>query len=163
MTVSGELAEELGEARIRHTVAASINPTSIQLHRSLREGTRHGGNITFRSVLIRSNQFKSTLRRRGASALLESLYRRLAMPHWIWVVEVIHSEDGSEGHAAAEIVIDAGKRSRDLRFLTLRIPGEMWSWLPEADEAAIRPLLPEGAIESVRGYVTRRLTRTAGP
>jgi hypothetical protein len=60
-------------------------------------------------------------------------------------------------------VIDACKRSRDLRFLTLHIPGEMWSWLPEADQAAVRPLLPEGAIKSVRHYVAKKPTRPAGP
>jgi len=152
--VPGEVAEELGEVRLRRALAASTDPGSAELLAAIEKPPEDPTSFAFQSSVIRSNRFKETIRDREASHEVGALYRRMQMPRWIWVIEVIQRGERDPGQhgVAAEVIIDATDHSRDMNFLAMRIPGEMWSWLPDTDVAASRPIPTEDLYESVSRY-----------
>ncbi len=154
--VTGEVAEELGKARIRRAFESKGNGESGGFFETLIPSFDEPARIVFRSTLVHSNQFKAGVRDRGASPLLEGLYRRLTMPRWIWVVEAVQIDSQIEDDlvVVSEILIDATERTRDLTFVAMRIPGELWSWLPGTDDAAIRPTPSDGPLRSIAHHAT---------
>jgi hypothetical protein len=153
--VTGEVAEELGEVRLRHTLAEREDDISRQLLMDMDRPPEDPDSITFMSTVIRSNQFKVWLRHRGASAQVAALYRRMQLPRWIWIVEATRRGARNSHHrgVVAEVVIDATDHSRDMQFLAMRVPGELWSWLPDENKAASRPLEPEGPYDNASRFV----------
>jgi hypothetical protein len=153
--VPGEVAEELGAVRLRRALTESQHAASESLLADLDRASDDDESITFRSTVIRSNRFKETLSERGATADVAALYGRLQLPRWIWVIEATKrgARNRGERSVAAEVVIDATDHSRDMKFLAMRLPGELWSWRPDEDQAASRPLGPQNAYGSVSRYV----------
>lgn len=153
--VPGEVAEELGRVRLRQALGDSDDVQSARIVADIERPPEDPLSITFRSTVIRSNLFKATIRHRRASADVAALYSRMQLPRWMWVVEAIRrgARNADEHGVVAEVVIDATDHSRDMKFLAMRIPGALWSWLPDTDEAAPRALAAEEPYESVSRHV----------
>lgn len=143
--LSGEEAEVVGEARLRTALAASPDPAASPLLDAIR---RHS--VSFRTTVLRSNDFKVGLGRRGVPEPVASIYRRMPMSYWIWVVEATDraARDRGDPCVLAEAVIDATDHLRDLHVLAWRIPGELVRWSPDEDQlkprhglAPVPPLL----------------------
>lgn len=151
----GETAEALGRRRLIETASSSTHKTAQDLARGVQGDVKE---IAFRSTVIRSNQFKATLGARGYTDEIAALYRRMQMPRWIWVVEAILRRERAARERAvlAEAVIDATDHSRDLHVLAWRIPGELWSWRPDDDHTATRPVAECELVASVAGYALAR-------
>ncbi len=141
--LSGEKAEVLGAARLTTSSADSASPTARKLHAAI---TAH--EVSFRSTALKSNAFKTGLERRGVPEPVASIYRRMPMSHWIWVVEATDraARDRGDPCVLAEAIIDATDHLRDLHVLAWRVPGELVQWDPDEDRlsrgllAAVPPL-----------------------
>ncbi|HVC78228.1 MAG TPA: hypothetical protein VND96_17090 [Candidatus Micrarchaeaceae archaeon] len=129
--VSGESAELLGRARLRLTLSALGRPGD----RALLDGFDRRS-LRVRTSLIRSNEFKVGLTRRGLDESTSEMYRRIPMPRWIWVIEATLAAERDRGEqcVVAEAVIDATDHLRDLRVLAWRVPGRLYRWLPDEDD-----------------------------
>jgi hypothetical protein len=135
--LTGTVGQEVGKTWIHQALESRQSP---------RSGERHPPSdapleaLAFRSTLVLSDEFKNQVSSRGAPSLLESIYRSMPMPRWIWVVEALDVRPDNEPAIVADVLIDATERTRDMRFVAMRLPGELWSWLPGTDNVAIRPI-----------------------
>jgi hypothetical protein len=150
--VPGEIAESLGSEQIMQAAAASDDAES----KHLIAATEHPRTVSFRSTVVRSNQFKASLRDRGFTSEAIALYRRMPMPLWVWVVEAIRKDQRQQRapSVVAEAVIDATDHSRDRHVLAWRVPGALWSWRPDEDEIGDRPLPAQPLIDSIARYTS---------
>ncbi len=151
--LTGAVGEEVGRTWLRQALGSRQNLRSREHidHTDVRLDA-----LAFRSTLVLSDEFKDRISSRGASSLLESLYRSLPMPRWVWVVEALDLRSDTEPSVVADVLIDATVRTRDMRFVAMRLPGELWSWLPGTDNAAIRPIPSDISLTSVAQVPTRR-------
>lgn len=149
--LTGEVAEELGKAWIRHVLESVHNAESPHPSEASRGYPDEEENITYCSTLVSGNQFKTCVRDRGASPLLEGLYRRMELPLWVWVVEVIRNGPPANGEcrAVADVVIDATTNSQDLAFVAMRVPGRLWSSLPGTSHSAVRSIPEDDSLQSL--------------
>jgi hypothetical protein len=150
----GEIAESLGQEQILQTASASAHPDAGRLVHSV-AGDADEPRISFRSTVIRSNQFKACLLDRGFDDLTATMYRRLPMPRWVWVIEAIRRDlrDKRESAVLAEALIDATDHSRDPHVLAWRVPGALWTWRPDEDQVGDRALPDQSLVDSVARYV----------
>jgi hypothetical protein len=76
------------------------------------------------------------------------------MPRWIWVVEAIRKDEREQRLPAVigEAVIDATDHSRDLHVLAWRVPGSLWSWIPDEDEVGYREIPTQPLCASIASY-----------
>jgi hypothetical protein len=144
--LSGEKAEVLGQARLATSAADSASPAARQLHAAI---VAH--QVSFRSTVLKSNSFKTGLERRGVADPVASIYRRMPMSHWIWVVEAIDrtARDRGDPCVLAEAIIDATDHLRDLHVLAWRIPGQLVQWDPDEDRLRRRDLAAVPPLDSV--------------
>jgi hypothetical protein len=151
--VPGEIAESLGRERVLETASQSQNPTAQALANATSANT-DDRTVSFRSTVVRSNQFKSSLLARGFHADVATRYRRLPLPRWVWVVEAIRRDERTQRVPAvmAEAVIDATDHSRDMQVLAWRIPGALWTWRPDEDEVGYAALPDMPLVDSVARY-----------
>jgi len=150
--VPGEVAESLGREQLLATAGQSQNEAARQIVDDASDaGARP---ISFRSTVVRSNRFKACLPQRGFSHDVAVLYRRLPLPRWVWVVEVILKAERQQRSPAviAEAVIDATDHSRDPHVLAWRVPGALWTWRPDEDEVGYRALADHGLVDSVARF-----------
>ena len=72
-------------------------------------------NLVLRLFLTSARSFKRTLRKRGmGSPLVEDLYRRLPMPHFIWICEIAdYSEYAKEHKVLGELIWDATRNAHE--------------------------------------------------
>jgi hypothetical protein len=134
----GEDAEAVGAAYLRQAIENGGQRTA-ELSRRLNATPRP---LSYRSTVMRSNEFKRGLDRRGVPADAAAVYRRMHMSRWIWVVELVDRElrGRSEPCVLAEAVIDATDHVRDKHVLSWRVPGELARWDPDSDTIARRQL-----------------------
>lgn len=153
--VPGEVAESLGKERLRDSAGRSTNSDALTLYQETDPATKPRP-VSFRSTVVRSNQFKASLKVRGYEPDIVALYRRLPMPRWIWVVEAIRRDERSKRiHAVmAEAVIDATDHSRDTHVLAWRVPGTLFTWRPDEDEVGRADVGVQGLVDSVSKYIT---------
>jgi hypothetical protein len=145
----GEIAESLGKEQLLATARSSTDDDAQEL---LRAVDRH--TLSFRSTVVRSNQFKASLPARGFEPDAVALYRRLPMPRWTWVVEAIRKDERArrQRSVVAEAIIDATDHGRDLHVLAWRVPGALWAWRPDDDEVGDRPLTSHPLVDSIARY-----------
>ncbi|MBA3652584.1 MAG: hypothetical protein H0W70_00140 [Actinobacteria bacterium] len=150
--VPGEIAESLGSEQILETASHSPHPAAQDLVAETADPTNRA--VSFRSTVVRSNQFKASLVERGFVPEAAALYRRLPLPRWIWVVEAIRKDEREQRAYAvvAEAVIDATDHSRDMHVLAWRVPGALWTWRPDEDEVGDRDLPDQPLVDSVARY-----------
>lgn len=148
----GAVGEEVGRTWIRQAFESRQSPPAGECSEAFDLPDALG----FRSTLVQSDEFKARVSSRGASPLLESLYRSLPMPRWIWVVEALGLDAEREPTVVADVLIDATERTRDMRFVAMRLPGELWSWLPGTDDAAIRATPSDISLKSSAEVPTAR-------
>jgi hypothetical protein len=146
----GEVAESLGKEQLVQTAQAS--GTAGEELVAAAEG--QPPTISFRSTVVRSNQFKASLVERGFDPDVAVLYRRMPMPRWVWVVEAIRKEERSRREPAvvAEAVIDATDHGRDPHVLAWRVPHALWTWRPDDDRIGDRQLAEHGLVDSIARY-----------
>jgi len=146
--LSGEKAEVLGAARL---TTSSADRGSLAAHQLYAAITTH--KVSFRSTVLKSNDFKTGLERRGVPDPVASIYRRMPMSHWIWVVEATDraARDRGDPCVLAEAIIDATDHLRDLHVLAWRIPGELVQWDPDEDRLSRRDLTAVPPLGSVAG------------
>lgn len=161
--VAGEDAEALGAARITRALERSLTAESTDL--SERLATLPQGDPdrpTFRSTVVFSNAFKSSLDARGYPLDVAAVYQRMPMSRYVWVVELTEralrdDPAGERPCVVAEAVIDATDHMRDLHVLAWRVPGGMWRWSPDEDRtwrlAGLPPLDPTSSVASTRKAV----------
>lgn len=146
----GEVAESLGREQLLDTARTSGDAAEALAD----EVDAEPHEISFRSTVVRSNRFKETLPKRGFEPGVVALYRRMPLPHWIWVVEAIrkHERASRAPSVIAEAIIDATDHGRDPHVLAWRVPGALWSWRPDDDEIGDRPIPAHGLVDSVVGW-----------
>ena len=151
--VPGEIAESLGKERLLESAYRSADPKAADLLPSEVPGA--ASTVSFRSTVVRSNQFKIDLDERKLGTRPTALYRRLPMPRWVWVVEAVCRAERQARQPAvlAEAVIDATDHSRDMRVLAWRLPGKLFTWRPDEDQVGVADLEDEALIDSVARYV----------
>jgi hypothetical protein len=151
--VPGEVAESLGKERLLQTAGNSGDPACQPIVAGANAEPRA---ISFRSTVVRSNRFKASLDKRGFDTKAAALYRRLPLPRWVWVVEAIQREERTAGTPAvvAEAVIDATDHSRDPHVLAWRVPGSLWTWLPDQDKVGDADLDPHDLVDSIARYTS---------
>lgn len=145
--LSGEEAEIIGEEHLRQALEDHPSEKSDELLTRLYDPARP---LSFRTTVIQSNDFKTSLDRRGVPEALAAIYRRMQMSRWIWVVELQDRTLRDDGNrfVLAEVVIDATDHVRDRHVLAYRVPGVIAQWDPDADKIdfglldAIAPLAP---------------------
>lgn len=146
--MSGEDAEAIGEAYLRQ--ALEDNAAGIGADLLSRLGGKHR-ELSFRTTVLQSNEFKTSLEARQVPATLASVYRRMQMSRWIWVVELVDRElrKLNKPCVLAEAIIDATDQLRDKHALSWRIPGLVVQWNPDTDTLSQRTLAPIQPLQSV--------------
>jgi len=149
--LTGEEAELLGDERLRSALRRSSDPASAEILKGLPEDGESNTAITIRSTVMRSNDFKLGLVDRGFPPEVAALYQRMQMSRWVWVVEYALREERDSGDdcVIAEVLIDATDHQRDLHCLAWRVPGALWSWLPDEDLTGKAEIGPVGLVRSV--------------
>jgi hypothetical protein len=151
--VPGEIAESLGREQLLETAGRSAHQAGFDLvHAATGDGENR--TVSFRSTVLRSNNFKATLIDRGFDQDTATLYRRLPLPRWVWIVEAIRRAERATREKAviAEAVIDATDHSRDMHVLAWRVPGALWTWRPDEDEVGDRDLPDLSLVDSIARY-----------
>lgn len=158
--VAGEDAEALGAARITRALQRSLVPEATELAERLANLPRDDpGRPTFRSTVVFSNDFKSSLEDRGYPEDVAAVYQRMPMSRYVWAIELTDrvlrdDPDGEQPCVLAEAVIDATDHMRDLHVLAWRIPGGMWRWSADEDRtyrlAGLPPIAPTTSIAQTR-------------
>jgi hypothetical protein len=135
----GEDAEKIGAAFLGQALDDSLDPAARQLRERLGDPTRP---LSFRSTVLRSNEFKERLHERQVPEPLAAVYRRMQMSRWVWVVELIDRQLRALNKPCvlAEAIIDATDQLRDSHALAWRIPGLVSQWSPDDDSISKRPL-----------------------
>ena len=130
--MSGEDAEVIGEAYIRQALDDNAARIGTDLRDRLDCMHRE---LSFRSTVLRSNEFKTGLETRQVPSKLAAVYRRMQMSRWIWVVELVDRElrRRNEPCVLAEAIIDATGQLRDMHALSWRVPGIVGQWNPDTD------------------------------
>jgi hypothetical protein len=138
----GEDAEAIGSTLLRAALAEDPSTEAAEI--AARVANRE---VSFRSTALLSNSFKTELQARQVPEPIASMYRRLPLSRWIWVVEAVDRDARNHGRdcVLAEAVIDATDHSRDLRALVTRTPTEMKMWDPDRDLSRHRRGLPAAA------------------
>ena len=146
----GEVAESLGHERLMET-ARDAGAACADFVAAVEADPRE---ISFRSTVIRSNQFKESLVDRGFEPDVATLYRRMPLPRWIWVVEALYKDERANRTPSviAEAVIDATDHSRDPHVLAWRVPRAFWTWRPDDDQIGDRDLDDHRLVDSVSRY-----------
>jgi hypothetical protein len=145
--LSGEEAEVIGEEYLRQALEDHPSTESANLLTKLEDPDRP---LSFRTTVIQSNDFKTSLDHRGVPKDLAAIYRRMQMSRWIWTVELVDRARRNDGErfVLAEVIIDATDHVRDRHALGYRVPGVIAQWDPDADRIdlghldAIAPLSP---------------------
>jgi len=130
--MSGEDAEVIGEAYIRQALDDNAARIGTDLRDRLDGKHRE---LSFRSTVVRSNEFKAGLEARQVPSTLAAVYRRMQMSRWIWVVELVDRElrRRNQPCVLGEAIIDATDQLRDMHVLSWRIPGLVGQWNPDTD------------------------------
>jgi hypothetical protein len=128
--LSAEKAEALGVSRLRSTLIGTGDDEDAKLVDRINRRE-----VRFRTTLVRSNDFKTGLIGRGMDEATATIYQRIGMSRWIWVVEATDATERDLGNdcTLAEAVIDATDHLRDLHVLAWRIPKTVYQWLPDQD------------------------------
>jgi hypothetical protein len=153
--VPGEKAEAIGRVRLLEAMRRSSHPDSRDLVDRSVLPKDDEQSVSFRSTVMRSNRFKETLDQRGVPSDVATLYRRMQLSRWVWVVEIVLRKARSDGSKAVlgEAIVDATDHGNDLQILAMRIPGELWSWRPDEDLAASREIGSQDPYDSVSRFV----------
>jgi hypothetical protein len=148
----GEVAESLGKEQLLETARRSSDGAAQQFDAEASDESDR--TISFRSTVVRSNQFKTNLPARGYEHDVTVLYRRLPLPRWVWVIEAIRKDQRAarEPAVVAEALVDATDHSRDPHVLAWRVPGALWTWRPDDDQIGHRELAGHPLVDSVARY-----------
>lgn len=75
----------------------------------------NGRQLVFRLYLTSARSYKITLRTRGmGNAIVETVYRNLPMPHFIWVCELAdYTEYASQSRVLGELIWDATRNAHE--------------------------------------------------
>jgi len=139
--MSGEDAEVVGEAHLRQALDDFVSEATSELRRRLDADPPE---LSFRSTVMSSNEFKTGLQARQVPDELAAIYRRMQMSRWIWVIELVDRELRKTGPCVlAEAIIDATDQLRHEQVLSWRIPGEVASWDPDTSRRSLRALDPK--------------------
>lgn len=140
--VPGEDAEQWGAARLRRLLETQHSPL-------VQRWDAH--ELSPRSVLMESTVFKERQVEREASDVVKAIYTRMALPHWVWVVELTDraARDRGDPCVLAEALIDTTNPSRDRQVIAWRVPDEIGWWLPDHDEFGSVPLDHDPAVRSL--------------
>jgi hypothetical protein len=135
--VAGEKAEVIGGQYIQAALARESTPECAALSKRI-----EAQEVSLRSTLRLSNEFKCELDHRGTPPELAALYERMSMSRWIWVVEATDrsSRNAGEPCVLAEAIIDATDHLRDLHALAWRIPGRLFRWDPDWNAVGSRKM-----------------------
>jgi hypothetical protein len=141
--VSGEKAEALGIERLRKTLEASGSTEDLRLLARI-----DSKDVKFRTTVVRSNDFKRNLQLRGLDEFVATIYQRMGMSRWIWVVEATEATERDAGRSSvvAEAVIDATDHLRDMHVLAWRVPRTLYRWVPDDDSYEIYRGLAENGL-----------------
>jgi hypothetical protein len=133
----GEDAEAIGAARIRDELDRTPTEAAASLLRRIEDPDRP---LSFRSTVVLSNEFKSTLGERRYTDDVAAAYQRMQLSRFVWVVELTDRRlrDAGEPCVLAEAIIDATDHVRDLHVLGWRVPGAVWGWLPDDGVHTVR-------------------------
>jgi len=143
----GEDAEAIGSSNLKASIAEDPSPEAAELRARI-----DNGDVAFRSTVLPSNSFKLGLAERGMPEPLASVFRRVHLSRWVWVVEAVDREARRAGQPCvlAEAVIDATDHQRDMRVLLMRTPTRLYQWQPDRDRTLTRSnLSPIGPLPSV--------------
>lgn len=135
----GEDAEAIGRANLLSALTEDTSPQASELLAGINDG-----HITFRSTVVRSNEFKVGVNDRGLGEPYASVYRRGHLSRWVWVVEAVDRQERQAGRPCvlAEALIDATDHQRDMRVLMIRTPTRLYQWQPDPDRTLVRTQLP---------------------
>ena len=144
----GEDAEAIGAAHLRQALDDEAARIGTELRDRLDAKPRE---LSFRSTVVRSNEFKTGLEARQVPATLAAVYRRMQMSRWIWVVELVDRDLRRLGKPCvlAEAIIDATDHLKDAHVLSWRVPGLVGQWNPDTDTLSHRALDPMPPLRSV--------------
>lgn len=100
---------------------------------------RFGRDVTLRTVAVESNEFKDTLTTRGCTDEIAVHYRRMPLPRWLWVVEIVagQGQPDLERPVVGEVLIDPTDHARDARVLAWRAADQFFFWPPERAPAPV--------------------------
>lgn len=131
----GEDAEAIGSKHLRSSIAEDPSPEAANLLARI-----DTGDVAFRSTVLPSNTFKLGLADRGMPEPLASVFRRVHLSRWVWVVEAVDREARRAGQPCvlADAVIDATDHQRDMRVLLIRTPTCLHQWQPDRDRTRTR-------------------------
>jgi len=137
----GENAEAIGSQRLFDELRRSSHPESARLIEQLEDPARP---LAFRSTVVASNEFKTSLHDRGYPLRVAAAYERMQLSRFVWIVELTerNARDLGDPCVLAEAVIDATDHVRDLHVLGWRVPGALWAWLPDDDAQEVMDDLP---------------------
>lgn len=137
--MTGEEAEAIGRDRLIAEIHADTSTQAQDLIQKI-----DAGNVAFRSTAVPSNEFKIGVTSRGVVEPYASVYRRVHLSRWVWVVEVIERQarEADQPCVLAEAVIDAKDHQRDMKVLLVRTPTRLRQWLPDSDKVITRSQLP---------------------
>jgi hypothetical protein len=156
-------AEQLGMSRLEQQLqdatqqapGSPMNQTSRDLLRRISWWERRTGVYGFFTSAMRSDEFKSSLLKRGYPDKIARLYMRIPMPEWIWVVELADSFAfrAHRPSVVAEAIIDTTEHARDHHVLAWRIPGQICHWDTNNDDIGsidLQSLIPANPLEHLK-------------
>ncbi|WP_299056369.1 hypothetical protein [uncultured Nocardioides sp.] len=109
---------DAAEMRAKQAASLQLATTGAGRHLNSAIAARQ---FHWRTVCVESNEFKSTLQTRGASAAVAVHYQRMSMPRWIWLVELIDSAAADHEAVVGEVLWDATNHHRGGDVLAWRL------------------------------------------
>lgn len=102
--MTAEQAQTAIEAVLRNSATGLASSPSL-----------NGRQLVFRLYLTSARSYKRTLRTRGmGNAIVETVYRNLPMPHFIWVCELAdYTKYASQSQVLGELIWDATRNAHE--------------------------------------------------
>jgi hypothetical protein len=147
--LTGVLAEGIGERKLRHELRRSGGGEDTAL---LERVTAPDSDLSWRSTVMPSNDFKRSVSARGLPDRLAAAYQWVHLPRYVWVVELTDRKlrDDRKPCVVADVVIDATDHARDPRPLLWRTPSGLGRYLSDVDATTFDgSLRHEGYLRSV--------------
>jgi hypothetical protein len=158
----GESAEKIARTLLPRVLAPLNNSLDVELANRLKQDAvaRAGDkrSLSWRSMVLPSNEFKRLAFRRGYSDQFLERVLLAQLSRWVWVVELTDRDSiydpNKQPKVLADAIIDATEHARDPHLLLWSSGASFGHWRPDTDEDVVYTAgMKTGARTSVSSLV----------